>query len=258
LPEVLYLQADNSAKDNKNFILIGFLASLVMRNVFRKVKLSFLMVGHTHEDVDQMFSRFALGLQKKAVTTLPVLQDHLKQAYSPESIVQHLSNIWDFRQLALDGQVQLSGHSVPHVFEISFKDNKVVISSKSWSLKSEQYTDLDVTGLASSFMEKEPEHSTAATSSKFADLLAKMGEDIPKWKWQGRNAIVIVTQTEADEENGFDVSYGPTLKSGTFINVKFDVKAKYKIDNSENQKPKAYKIRIKQEPKQTKTKTSTI
>ncbi|KAK3105438.1 hypothetical protein FSP39_025267 [Pinctada imbricata] len=30
---------------------------------------------------------------------------------------------------------------------------------------------------------------------------------------------------------------------------------KHKIDNSENQKPKAYKIRIKQKPKQTNTKT---
>ena len=37
LPEVLYLQADNCAKDNKNYILIGFLASLVHQDVFRKV-----------------------------------------------------------------------------------------------------------------------------------------------------------------------------------------------------------------------------
>ena len=38
LPPVLYLQADNSAKDNKNFILIGFLANLVQRKVFHKVR----------------------------------------------------------------------------------------------------------------------------------------------------------------------------------------------------------------------------
>lgn len=37
LPPTLYIQADNSAKDNKNFILMGFLASLVQQNIFKKV-----------------------------------------------------------------------------------------------------------------------------------------------------------------------------------------------------------------------------
>ncbi|XP_062572270.1 uncharacterized protein LOC134234233 [Saccostrea cucullata] len=36
LPPTLYLQADNSSKDNKNFILMGFLANLVQRKIFRK------------------------------------------------------------------------------------------------------------------------------------------------------------------------------------------------------------------------------
>ena len=37
LPRNLYIQADNSAKDNKNYILMGFLANLVQRNIFKKV-----------------------------------------------------------------------------------------------------------------------------------------------------------------------------------------------------------------------------
>ncbi|XP_062602753.1 uncharacterized protein LOC134264468, partial [Saccostrea cucullata] len=36
LPLTLYIQADNSAKDNKNFILMGFLASLVQQQIVKK------------------------------------------------------------------------------------------------------------------------------------------------------------------------------------------------------------------------------
>ena len=37
--------------------VLGFMSLLVELKVFKKVKISFLMVGHTHEDVDQVFSR---------------------------------------------------------------------------------------------------------------------------------------------------------------------------------------------------------
>jgi len=61
-PEVLYLQADN-AKDNKNFVMAGFCELLRNTGVFRKVKLSFLPVGHTHEDVDSSFGALSRMLR---------------------------------------------------------------------------------------------------------------------------------------------------------------------------------------------------
>ena len=83
LPPVLYLQMDNTCRENKNRYILGYCASLVEARVFRKVyilqahecsacnilhastlslphslqvRVNFLPVGHTHEDVDQMFS----------------------------------------------------------------------------------------------------------------------------------------------------------------------------------------------------------
>ena len=59
LPPVLLLQLDNTTKQNKGRYLFAFLALLVHHNIFDKIVVSFLPVGHTHEDIDQMFSRFA-------------------------------------------------------------------------------------------------------------------------------------------------------------------------------------------------------
>lgn len=43
-----------------NRYLLGFLSYLVEMKIFKKIKVSFLMVGHTHEDIDQVFSRWVL------------------------------------------------------------------------------------------------------------------------------------------------------------------------------------------------------
>jgi hypothetical protein len=55
LPKILYLQFDNAA-DNKNKYVLSYLNHLVHRNIFSQIELSFLPVGHTHEDIDQMWS----------------------------------------------------------------------------------------------------------------------------------------------------------------------------------------------------------
>lgn len=56
LPSSLYLQKDNCAGQHKNRLVLGFLCLLVELGIFEKVKVSFSMVGHTLEDIDQVFS----------------------------------------------------------------------------------------------------------------------------------------------------------------------------------------------------------
>ena len=58
IPPVIYLQLDNTSKQNKNKYMIGFLAWLVAWGVCRQVIISFLPVGHTHEDVGNFFVCF--------------------------------------------------------------------------------------------------------------------------------------------------------------------------------------------------------
>ncbi|PIK34158.1 hypothetical protein BSL78_29027 [Apostichopus japonicus] len=62
LGKVLFLQMDNCFRENKNKFVLSFAALLVERDIFEEVYIHFLPVGHTHEDVDQMFSCVARHL----------------------------------------------------------------------------------------------------------------------------------------------------------------------------------------------------
>ena len=55
LPPVLTLQLDNASGDNKNRYVFAFCSLLVYKGIFREVYINFLIVGHTHEDIDAFF-----------------------------------------------------------------------------------------------------------------------------------------------------------------------------------------------------------
>jgi hypothetical protein len=42
-------------KYNKNHHMLAFLSLLTTREVFKEVQLGFLVVGHTHENIDRSF-----------------------------------------------------------------------------------------------------------------------------------------------------------------------------------------------------------
>ena len=56
-PQNLYVQLDNTRKDNKNNKFFGFLACLADKGVFKTIYINFSPVGHTHEDIDQFFQK---------------------------------------------------------------------------------------------------------------------------------------------------------------------------------------------------------
>ena len=62
---ILYVQLDNCEENkNKNKSVFAFCADLVEKHVFEQVYVGFLMVGHTHEDIDQFFSTISAWLKK--------------------------------------------------------------------------------------------------------------------------------------------------------------------------------------------------
>lgn len=76
----LNIQADN-ATDNKNYHLLALLCFLVEQRAFKAINLNFLMVGHTHEDVDQMFKCFSSKLRKNDAITMDELQNLYLESY---------------------------------------------------------------------------------------------------------------------------------------------------------------------------------
>jgi hypothetical protein len=74
-PRKLFLQSDNGAA-NKNNAFFRYCAWLVHEGIFETVRVSFMMVGHTHDIVDQVFSRISFGLKdKKLLTVQKYVQD---------------------------------------------------------------------------------------------------------------------------------------------------------------------------------------
>ena len=138
---ILYLQLDNCS-ENKNRVLFAFLSDLVERKVFDKVYAGFLMVGHTHEDIDQFFSVIASWL-KKFETICPDIES-LKQAIKaaflskgkdPPTVAHlHAPEVYDYDSFYLPSlNPKLAHHSLPHQFRFQCFENAVLCHYKMWS-----------------------------------------------------------------------------------------------------------------------------
>ena len=121
LPRVLKLQLDNCAGDNKNKYVFAYLSLLTAREVFEEVHLGFLMVGHTHEDVDAMFGHFSERLMHHPAYTLPDLMALLMKARKPNPIPHFVQEVPDFKSylepFLLSGRDTLVGHLKPRLFK---------------------------------------------------------------------------------------------------------------------------------------------
>lgn len=102
LPPTLYLQLDNTCKQNKSRFLMAYLGELVRSGVFVEVYVSFLPVGHTHEDIDQMFSRFAMAIRVHDTVTMEEMAQVFREAYVTTenmrpnvTIVRSVANVSD-------------------------------------------------------------------------------------------------------------------------------------------------------------------
>jgi hypothetical protein len=129
-----YLQVDNCG-ENKNRTMLAFLTDLVKRGVFLKVKLGFLMVGHTHEDIDQFFSVIAKHLRKIDVICAdqPSLFKAIEEAFAhwkDRPVVKTFSATSMFDYVEWYGQLidpELHYFQEPHVFRIKkFRDPNAV------------------------------------------------------------------------------------------------------------------------------------
>ena len=70
---ILHVQLDNYRKDKKSRYVFCFWSMLVAKRIFEEVFASFLLVGHTHKDIDTTFARWSMKLHKNNYPTIPSL-----------------------------------------------------------------------------------------------------------------------------------------------------------------------------------------
>jgi hypothetical protein len=86
---------DNCARENKNTALSAYLAWLVERGVFANIQISYLPVGHTHNECDQLASRLAVGVRYASLPTLPDFLEVLRGCVHPSPNVEVLNSVAD-------------------------------------------------------------------------------------------------------------------------------------------------------------------
>ena len=135
LPPTLYLQMDNCCRENKNKFVFAFCCLLVELKVFKKIKLGFLMVGHTHEDIDQLFSRFSRRLGWNPAMTVPELMEQFEECFTPKPTSVTVDKLFDISAwLTPYFSKQIKNTMGPHLYKIEMnKDGKACIKTKHWS-----------------------------------------------------------------------------------------------------------------------------
>ena len=125
LPPVLYLHLDNCSRENKNKYVMGLCHLLVKWGVFKKVKLCFLPVGPTHEDVDQMFAKLSDALRVSDIITLSDLHRICEKAYTPRPICTFLEDIGLWSRWMRPFLPPIHGITKPRCFKILRKGHRV-------------------------------------------------------------------------------------------------------------------------------------
>ena len=138
LPRTLYLQLDNCSGANKNKYMLAYASTLVDLGVFDEVTLSFLMVGHTHEDIDQIFSLVSAAVKHYDIVTPQDYEDvvvrALEQAGHTNVHFEILGYQHDYKEWLLPHiDPFLKWYAKPHVFcFVRDQDQVVRMRYKHW------------------------------------------------------------------------------------------------------------------------------
>ena len=104
--------------------MFAFCACLVALGHFREVQLSFLIVGHTHNDIDQRFNVISNILKRQDILSLKQMLAQVETSARGRDVAftsaELLENIWDWSgfiadHLHIENNVW-TGTRIPHQF----------------------------------------------------------------------------------------------------------------------------------------------
>ncbi|KAL3683718.1 hypothetical protein R1sor_001740 [Riccia sorocarpa] len=119
----LYIQLDNSAKDNKNWAMMAFCSELVARGCCKMITMSFLVVGHTHEDVDAFFSKVNAAQAGKDIESLPHFLAVVYHTQSSKAYPRVIQEVADYKEHVKDYMEKITGQPAPVAIKFYMRDN---------------------------------------------------------------------------------------------------------------------------------------
>jgi len=113
--------------------MTSLLVKAIMSNF--QVQINFLPVGHTHEDIDQVFSKVSDNIRKNGCESIPGtitvhippytlcavtdLLGRINQSCKPNPISKLIEGVWDFKAWLKPMQGEMENHSKYHVFRFT-------------------------------------------------------------------------------------------------------------------------------------------
>ncbi len=115
-PSHLWLQVDNTSRENKNSVVLTWLAWLVARRKFVSTRWQSMMVGHTHNDQDQRFSVVGAVLSRMPILEVPLdfataIESHVKPARARLLNVELFEAAHDWATFFQPLRCQFHGHT---------------------------------------------------------------------------------------------------------------------------------------------------
>lgn len=114
LPSKLLIKVDNCCREYKNRCFLESVECLVARGLFDEVEEAFLPVGHTHEDVDETFSRRSNHLRHHDAITLSYLHERPRETCNSQLSVSEIKGFINWSCLCInDKATQKSSTILP-------------------------------------------------------------------------------------------------------------------------------------------------
>ena len=127
LPRKLYLQLNNSTKDNKNKYLMAFLSLLITWDIFEEIQAGLLLVGHMYEDIDIYFNHLSKALKSKNMFVLADLMKTFMQSQVLSFMPEFIQKVVEFKSFICgyqsSGVAHLIGLGEMHLFKFYVDDD---------------------------------------------------------------------------------------------------------------------------------------
>ena len=132
-PPKLRIQADNCWRENKNRFVFALAALLVKFGFFQEVEFGFMLQGHTHTDVDAVFSHFSRKLRMHDASTMSDVFAIVASSQQEHQCCTFMEEIDDWREAVMPYLVKsMTGHTRPHSFRFYMEEDNPVFQWKQY------------------------------------------------------------------------------------------------------------------------------